>query len=100
MNLYLNYFQHQTDRTIEYGVRMAKISPQNLKFAWSGIDSDILNNLVCDMPNKIMKVQELSGDYISKWNESEYVWYSVYRNILGSQGLENTLDNKWSKKKH
>ena len=28
MNLDLNYFQHQTDRRFEYGVRMTKISPQ------------------------------------------------------------------------
>ena len=28
MNLHLTYFQHQTDRTIEYGVRMATISLQ------------------------------------------------------------------------
>ena len=39
---------------------------QNLKFAWSGIDSDILNNLVSGMPNRIRKVLELSGDYIGK----------------------------------
>ena len=52
---------------------------KNVKTAWANISPDILDNLICCMPERIKKCIKVKGGYIGKWHgflrfDNKLVW--------------------------